>query len=88
MNATQRPAGTNNAPAVPDPLDLNQATEEAVANYIIELQQSKSQRNVILPKLIGSAADAKRDLDVCKSQIKYLEESTKAAQSILRSLKP
>jgi len=73
---------------LPDPLDQEQATEEEVASYIIALQHVKAERNAVIPRLIARASNAKRDLDVAKSQIKFCEEATRAAQSILRSLRP
>ena len=86
---TVAPGSGQQKPApVPDALDLDQATEEVVVGHIFALQRAKSERNALLPELIAQSSNAKRNLDICKAQIKYCTEAISTCQSLLRSLRP
>jgi peptidoglycan hydrolase CwlO-like protein len=66
----------------------HQLLEEDIAKDIIATQARLDELESGLPLLIQRQSNAKRDLDVQKSQIKYLRERIRGRQSVLRSLRP
>jgi hypothetical protein len=79
---------TENDIPLPDPIDVQQAQEEDVVTYALLLNKSKTELLQKQKELIKRAFDAKRDFEVNRAQLKYVQETLSLCQSVLRSLRP
>lgn len=76
----------------PSDEELNQAVEERnallLSQYALSFERARREQGERIPSLLEKAANANRELDICKAVIKSHESSIKLIQSVLRTLRP
>lgn len=67
---------------------IDASNASLIAQYAILVQTQRNALAESLPSWIEAASNAKRDLDVCKAQIKHCDETVRLLQSVLRTVRP
>lgn len=67
---------------------IDERNASLIARYALSIEHERQQLSQALPSRIEAAANAKRDLDVCKAAIRHHDQTVSLLQSVLRQLRP
>jgi hypothetical protein len=67
---------------------IDERNSSLIARYALSIEHERQLLSEQLPTHIEAAANAKRDLDVCKAAIRHHDQTINLLQSVLRQLRP